>query len=188
MINKLKEATAQLHKEIEKDNLAALIMNHNISLKEYELLLLQNYVAYKVTEVALMRKLPNYSESKSQRLLEDLDNLNIDASIAKEYFNKFIITNKAEALGAAYVVEGSSLGRMMIAKEIKNCEALSHIASHHFFNGDRGDVKSWNSFSKTLKREIFTPLEEIQAIDKAKETFLFFGEVFNTVKIQETEL
>ena len=188
MINKLKEATSQLHEEIEKDNLAALIMSHNISLEEYKLLLLQNYVAYKVTEVALMRKLPNYTESKSQRLLEDLNNLNIDASVAKEYFNKFIITTKAEALGAAYVVEGSSLGGMMIAKEIKNCEALSHITSHHFFNGDRGDVKSWNSFSKSLKREIFTPLEEIQAIDKAKETFLFFGEVFNTVKIQETEL
>lgn len=187
-MNKLKEATAGLHREIEKDNLAGLIIKHNISLEEYKLLLLQNYVAYKVTEVALMRKLPNYTESKSKRLLEDLNNLNIDASIVKEYVNKFIITNKAEALGAAYVVEGSSLGGMMIAKEIKNCDALSHINTHHFFNGDRGDVKSWNSFSKTLKSEIFTPLEEIQAIDKAKETFLFFGEVFNTVKIQETEL
>ena len=185
MMNKLKEATAELHKEIEKDNLAGLIMSHKITLQEYKLLLLQNYVAYKVTEGALMRKLSNYSEDKSQRLQEDLKNLNIDTLVDKDYFNKFIITNKAAALGAAYVVEGSSLGGMMIAQELKNCEALSHIKTHHFFNGDRRNVKSWNALSKTLKHEIFTPLEEIQAIDKAKETFLFFGEIFKTVKLEE---
>lgn len=183
-MNKLREATAQLHKNIEKDNLAGLIMSNDITEEEYKLLLLQNYVAYKVTEVALMRKLANYSSDKSQRLQEDLLNLNIDASIAKEYLNKFIITNRAEALGAAYVVEGSSLGGMVIAKEIKNCEALAHINTHNFFNGDRDNVKSWNSFRKSLKEEIFTALEEIQAIDKAKETFQFFNEVFNTVKLQ----
>lgn len=189
MMNKLKEATTQLHEDIEKDNLAGLIMSHNITEDEYKLLLLQNYVAYKVTEGALVRKLSDYAGDKTLRLQEDLINLNIDTSIAKEYLNKFIVTNKAEALGAAYVVEGSSLGGMMIARELKNCKALSHINTHHFFNGDRGNVKSWNSFSKTLKQEIFTPLEEIQAIDKAKETFQFFGEVFNTVKLPEkTEL
>ena len=189
MINKLKEATTPLHEEIEKENLAARIMSHDITEEEYKLLLLQNYVVYTVMETALTKKLANYTGDKSQRLEKDLLNLNIDYSIVREYRDKFILTTKAEAMGAAYVVEGSSLGGMMIAKEIKNCDALSHIKSHHFFNGDRSNVKSWNSFSKTLKQEIFTPLEEIQAIDKAKETFIFFGEVFNTVKLPEiTEL
>ncbi len=183
-MNKLREATSQLHQDIEKDNLAGRIMAHDISLEEYKLLLLQNYVAYKVTEKALKKNLKNYRGEKAERLEEDLKNLKLDTSIATAYNEKFTILNRAEALGAAYVVEGSSLGGMIIAKEIKNCPALSQISSHSFFNGDRNNVKSWNVFSKSLKKENFTQEEELQAINKAKETFLFFGEVFNTVKLQ----
>ncbi|QED36570.1 biliverdin-producing heme oxygenase [Antarcticibacterium arcticum] len=184
MMNKLREATAQLHREIEKDNLAGRIISHDISLEEYKLLLLQNYVAYAVTEGALEKNLKNYRGDKAKRLEQDLFNLGLDTSIANEFSNKFSLSNRAEALGAAYVVEGSSLGGMLIAKELENCNALSSVVSHSFFNGDRNNIKSWNSFSKSIKQEKFTPQEETMAIAKAKETFLFFGEVFSTVQLE----
>ena len=54
MLQTLREQTATLHKEIEKDNTAGLIMDHSITLEEYKLLLLQNYLAYKIVEDEMM--------------------------------------------------------------------------------------------------------------------------------------
>lgn len=184
MLIKLKAATEELHKEIEGGNLASLIISHEISLEQYKLLLLQNYYAYAITEPLIAKHLEIYQVHKTPILLQDLEQLGVNSSIPIPLRDKFRIINKAEAFGAAYVVEGSVLGGMMISKEIVNCTALSGIGNHYFFNGNRENVKSWNAFSKYLKQQEFTPLEEIQAIDKAKDTFIFFGEVFKSTTLQ----
>ena len=183
MLTKLRDVTGDLHREIEKDNLAALIVSNEINLEEYKLLLLQNYIAYAVTEPCIAKYLDHYEIHKTPRLLKDLEHLNVTTILPAKVRETFRIVNRAEALGAAYVVEGSALGGMVIAKQIKNCASLKIIEDHHFFNGNRENVKSWNAFTKFLKKQEFTPLEEIHAIDKAKETFLFFGEIFKTTKL-----
>lgn len=183
MLTKLKNATEELHREIEKDNIAGLIISNEISLEDYKLLLLQNYIAYSITEPAIAKYLDHYQIQKSPRLLKDLDQLGVIYAPRPQLRERFRIINRAEAFGAAYVVEGSALGGMMISKQIPHCPGLKEIKDHHFFNGDRGNVKSWNAFSKFLKKQEFTALEEIQAIDKARDTFLFFGEVFRTTVI-----
>jgi heme oxygenase (biliverdin-IX-beta and delta-forming) len=183
MLTKLKGATEELHREIEKENLASLIISNEISLEEYKLLLLQNYIAYAVTEPCIAKYLDHYEIYKTPRLLRDLDQLGVISELPAGAKENFHIKNRAEALGAAYVVEGSSLGGMIISKQIKNCPSLAEIEEHHFFNGDRENVKSWNSFSKFIKKQEFTPLEEIHAIDKARETFIFFGEIFKSTKL-----
>lgn len=182
MITKLKNATEELHREIEKDNLAGLIISNEIDLEDYKLLLLQNYIAYSITEPAIAKYLDGYKIQKSPRLLKDLDQLGVTCAPTPKLREMFRVINRAEALGAAYVVEGSALGGMMISRQIANCPALANIQNHHFFNGDRENVKSWNAFSKFLKKQEFTALEEIQVIDKAKDTFVFFGEVFRTTE------
>lgn len=183
MLNKLKEATGELHTEIEKDNLARLIISNEISLEEYKLLLLQNYIAYAITEPAIARYLDHYEIHMTPQLLKDLDQLEVNSMLPAGVREMYRVVNRAEALGAAYVVEGSALGGMMISKELKNCRALDPIETHYFFNGKRENVKSWNAFTKFIKKQEFTQLEEIQAIDKAKETFVFFGEVFKSTKL-----
>jgi heme oxygenase (biliverdin-IX-beta and delta-forming) len=185
ILTKLKEATEDLHREIEKDNLATLIVSNEISLEEYKLLLLQNYIAYAITEPSIAKHLEHYEIHKTPRLLSDLDQLGVISKLPAGAKENFHIVNRAQALGAAYVVEGSALGGMVIAKQIKNCRSLDEIEDHHFFNGDRENVKTWNAFSKFIKNQEFTPLEEIHAIDKAKETFLFFNEIFRTTKLAD---
>ncbi|CAN5413441.1 hypothetical protein BH23BAC2_BH23BAC2_22000 [soil metagenome] len=181
ILNKLKEATSQLHTEIEKNNLADLIISNAISLDQYKLLLLQNYTAYAIIETSIAQKLSDYTGNKHSRIKQDLDNLKVNTEVNGSWKNDFILKNKAEAYGAAYVVEGSALGGLLISKQIKNCPALEGISHHYFFDGNRDHVKSWNSFCKKLKEEEFTPLEEVQAIDKAKETFVFFGDIFKNL-------
>ena len=182
MISKLREETQQLHKEIEKDNLAGLIMDHSISLEEYKTLLLQNYVSYKLVENAIQPFLNDFGTCKSDHLEKDLIALDIDLHVVKHFENAISCANKIEALGAAYVVEGSVLGGMMIAKELKECTELIGIKTHHFFNGDRNNVAGWKKFVKQINAVEFTEEEKSQASKKARETFKFFGKVFSEIK------
>lgn len=178
-MNKLREATKELHEQIEKENLAALIIDHSINLEEYKLLLLQNFIAYAVVEKEISTHLEGYEGTKHLALEKDLQALEVDASLPLAFFqDHFRIKNRSEALGATYVVEGSALGGMLIAKELKECQDLRHLEKHNFFNGDRNNVKGWNKFQKQLKAENFTSQQELKMIEKAKETFRFFGEVF----------
>lgn len=188
MLENLREATQQLHRDIEQDNLAALIMTHNISVDEYKLLLLQNYIAYKFTEAEIEKQFPQWTSDKSTRLMKDLDNLNVDTSIAAEFENKFNINNEAEALGATYVLEGSALGGMQIAKEIQNCTSLSHLEPQNFFTPGRKSMEGWNIFLKRLRQSEFSEEEVFAASKKAQETFIFFGEVFKLKKYQSLNL
>ena len=187
MINSLRLSTSSLHEEIEKDNLAGLIMDHSINLTQYKTLLLQNYVCYKVVENAVLPYLKDFGSLKSDQLKKDHFALEVDLNISERFKNDISCKNKIEALGAAYVVEGSVLGGMMIAKELENCEKLNPIKVHHFFNGNRKNVDGWKMFLKQIKAQDFTEEEKLEASNKAKETFIFFGKVFSEVKSYNIE-
>lgn len=175
MTGKFKEATGELHQQVEEENLARFIMDHSIDLETYRLLLLQNYLAYKKTETAIGGFVNGYKGTKHQQLARDLENLQIPKS---EVDIPFSCNSLAEAFGAAYVVEGSALGGMVLAKNISRCSGLSTIKTHYFFNGNRDNLEAWNSFKKSLSEQHFSENEERQAIQKAKDTFRFFREVF----------
>ncbi|WBL26963.1 biliverdin-producing heme oxygenase [Zunongwangia sp. HGR-M22] len=180
MLETLRKETSDLHKEIESDNAASLIMDHAITLEEYRTLLLQNFLAYRIVEDEIKQFYPNFSTDKSERLAIDLKMLGVEFETALSYFkNDFYCRDKIEALGASYVLEGSAMGGMLIAKELQHCEHLKDISQHHFFNGDRKNVEGWKQFMKEVSSKEFTE-EEIQiATAKAQETFRFFGKVFN---------
>ena len=178
MLVKLREATKQLHEKIEQDNLASKIMSHEISLDEYKLLLLQNYIAYKITEVQISRHLDYWKSDKSMRLKKDLDVLKVDTSILADFQNGLKINNSTEALGATYVVEGSALGGMQIAKELSHCKNLKEIEKPYFFTPERKSMEGWNIFLKRLRNSEFSEEEKNIAALKAQDTFVFFGEVF----------
>lgn len=182
MLNKLRAATETLHREIEKENLAGLIISHSISLEEYKLLLLQNYLAYTVTEQEIAIHLPAFKAVKSPQLKKDLEYLNVKIPPVLEYREGYTINTEAEAYGAAYVVEGSALGGMLISRELGNCTALEGIEEHSFFNGKRENTNGWKLFCKSIKNREFSREEEKQAIHKARETFEFFSRVFNELK------
>lgn len=179
MMNKLRKAAAPLHEQIEKENLARYIIDHSISLQDYKLLLLQNYIAYAVTEKAIAAHLEGYKGAKYLQLEKDLRELQVEIPpFLKAFQKKISINSKTQALGAAYVVEGSALGGMLIAKELEECQNISSVEQHHFFNGDRNNINGWKDFLKQVNSSEFTAEEETEAAEKAKETFRFFGEVF----------
>jgi len=188
MLIKLREATNSLHKKIEQGNLAADIMSNTISLENYKLLLLQNFIAYKVVDTEIAKFITDFNSDKAERLKKDLENLEVNTAVYKDFEENFTINNFAEAWGAWYVVEGSVLGGLMISKEISNCNNLTEIEEHHFFNGNRQTLNGWKTFCSQLKKIDFSEKEEAAAIKKAKETFEFFGLIFTSLKVEKALL
>jgi len=181
MLNKLREATNELHKQIEQGNLAGDIMSRTITLENYKILLLQNYVAYKIVDTEISKFIVDFNSDKAERIEKDLKSLGVNTEVYKEFESDFKIANFAEAWGAWYVVEGSVLGGMMISKEISNCNNLAEIEEHHFFNGNRQSVNGWKIYCSALKTIEFSEEEEAAALEKAKETFQFFGHIFTSL-------
>ena len=111
MLEKLRAATQELHEKIEGENTADLIMKHNISVEQYKKLLLQNYVAYKITEDKIEAQLPEYTSDKTENLAKDLAELNVDLSISENFQHDFTINTDAEApfvKAADYAVIGDA--------------------------------------------------------------------------------
>lgn len=177
MIERFKNATANLHNEIEGENPARFIIDHSIDMETYKLLLLQNYMAYKKTESEISKFIAGYPGNKYLKLESDLDNLEVTLQDTPHGFS---CNNIAEAFGAAYVVEGSALGGMVISRNILKCDALSGLKEQVFFSGDRENLKSWEGFKKQLSEHNFSEEEATAATEKAMETFRFFGKVFRS--------
>lgn len=178
MIQRLKEETRELHEQVEAQNLAKQIMDHSIDLETYKLLLLQNFIAYQATETAIKQFLTGYSGKKHTQLQQDLEQLEVSVEVPSKN-DIFECNSKAEALGAAYVVEGSALGGMLLAKNLQKCRQLASVNQHHFFNGDKENLKDWTSFKTILEQYEFSKAEENIALEKAKQTFRFFQTIFN---------
>lgn len=174
-----KEATKDLHQQVEEENLARFIMDHSMDLETYKLLLLQNFIAYQKTENAIALFIKGYQATKHKELQKDLEELQI-SEVAPDF--TFSCNSTAEAFGAAYVVEGSALGGMVLARNIPKCPGLSSIEKHHFFNGDKVNLKSWQDFKNKLSEQDFSEMEQQEALEKAKDTFRFFREVFRLEK------
>ncbi|MDT0649756.1 biliverdin-producing heme oxygenase, partial [Autumnicola edwardsiae] len=112
MLTDLREATTELHRQIEEENTAGRIMDHSISMEEYKNLLFQNYVAYAISEKEISAQLSGYKGTKHKELEKDLEQLSVPVKIPSFPGDNFSCNSEAEALGAAYVVEGSAMGGM----------------------------------------------------------------------------
>ncbi len=178
MINKLREATGKLHEQVEKENLARFIIDHSISLENYKLLLLQNYVAYAITEKEILRFIPDAQPAKHERLKKDLEELQINSEVLERFEATFSCNSLPEALGAAYVVEGSALGGRLIAIELEECKHLEGLGEPNFFNLNRSNMDGWKRYKKMVENHQLSEEEVLQATQKAQETFRFFMTVF----------
>ncbi|TQD35394.1 biliverdin-producing heme oxygenase [Haloflavibacter putidus] len=185
MLTTLKNETRDLHTATENENLANKIIDKSISKEEFHLLLLQNYVAYALTENAIADNLDDFQPEKAAVLQKDLKNLSIQSPNLNNYTYSFSCKNSAEALGAQYVVEGSALGGMVIAKHLKKCPPLANLPTQNFFSGKRENLADWKKFQNKMEEYSFTASQKEQMLEKAKETFNFFRKVFQDKNLKK---
>ena len=175
LLQQLRQITAPLHERIEQKNPARAILDHSIGLEAYKQLLLQNYAAYSRLEPGIAAVLPFFKADKAARLYRDLVALNITPQPEPDEFE---INSVAEAFGAAYVLEGSALGGMLIAKHLSQCAQLKALPSQHFFSGDKASLAPWKLFQQELAVRDFNEPHTAELLSKARETFLFFERTF----------
>lgn len=186
----LKEKTTQLHKEVEKDNIGNAIVDHSITPEVYTKLLQQNYIAYGSLEKALseyknlvndFESLINFSHTK--KLRADLKTRAIGIPALSEEPLAFINSREA-CLGALYVVEGSTMGGLMMSRHLKKCEYLDQDKAHHFFHGDaKKGLKRWNTYKTLIDPLVFTEEQTNLIVKSACHTFNFFGKIYQSTPV-----
>lgn len=179
--DKLKEETKHNHQVLEKALIARLKAIR--SPQGYADLLKLFYGYFGGLEVLINKAIDSNvltdsaQRRKTQAIANDVLVLGSDVP-AKAVGNDLPgINNHFEALGALYVIEGSTLGGKIISKMMQ--QQLGSDKGMSFFSG-YGDKteQMWEAFKQAINSQAQTPEQEATVIATANETFLKFGEWF----------
>lgn len=172
----LKSGTQAEHASLEKQLVTQMKAVRDTG--DYLSLLRLFYGFYRPVETAMEQWLVNLPDGperrKSASLLADIEALggNTDAIALCPVVPA--IHSAAEALGAAYVLEGSTLGGTIIAGMMKKQLKKNDDTGLSFFNGYGEETRHmWSKFSGYLAT-IEDPHEQQQILAAARETFLSF--------------
>lgn len=174
----LKESTASSHQQLEKVLISKLKAVETIS--GYIAILKAFYAFTRPLEMAIKASLnhsllPDYPERrKSEALLADIFMFEPDVRL-KQCADLPKIENKFHALGALYVLEGSTLGGQIISNLIsqKLGSAVSNGLS--YFNGYGPDtVAMWQKFRLVIDDDGFSESDKLDVVAGAEQTFIKF--------------
>ena len=185
MLNvKIKEATKVAHQQLEKKVVERLKAIR--SEEDYADFLTLFYAYFSGVEQAIApfitpELLPDYKERRNASYLkQDIQELVSEIGSLPEV-RVPNITNKQQAMGALYVMEGSIMGGSIIVKMLEKGGISKGIS---FFSGyGESTGQKWGVFTAALNEVAKTAEEEELAIEAANETFTRFGEVFNAINV-----
>jgi heme oxygenase len=176
LTEKLKEETEKAHVDVEK-----ALSPHLASIDSpaaYSKLLLLFYGYYNPVEQLIEKFIDEgivadiKQRRKAELILNDRQNLNEQTTVNRDCIDLPAIHNIPTALGAMYVLEGSTLGGKYISKMIKTKIGLGSDKGVSFFNGYGSETGSkWKSFKSYINKYTGKINEEKEIINAANETF-----------------
>ncbi len=185
LIDKLRHETKPAHEELDK---AMIPYIHNIHSKEDYSKLLAAFYGYfkpvydKINTHLDTSFLPDYnSRRKPDDILQNLAALGHHHTIENTANHLPDVYNNASAFGALYVLEGSTLGGLMIKKMIASQTHLPDKKISFFAGYGKATRERWNTFVNALNNVAKTNEEEQNAIRAAAETFSFFKDWLHIV-------
>lgn len=178
-IEKLRSETKHIHQALEKVMIPDL--KQASTLEDYARILKTFYGYFKALEVMLDEQLtdqivPVYNQRrKSDFILEDLKSMNFLNALPPLADRTPEITNVYEALGAMYVLEGSTLGGRVITKMLMQNLNLSDTTYLKFFSGYGEQTDSmWASFMTVLNKYGEDESKHHLMLKAATDTFAYF--------------
>ncbi len=178
LLENIRSATKESHEALDTAMMPAIKSIH--SAEAYVRLLIAFYgffkPVYELIEAHLQTSLlPDYpTRRKPSAILENLAALHFHQPVTHLCEDLPLITNNAAAFGALYVMEGSTLGGLVIKKMIATQTGLQD-GQISFFNAYGKETKErWNTFIIILNGIAKDGKEEASAIVAATETFALF--------------
>ncbi len=178
-IERLRSETKHNHLALEKAMIPGL--KQATTPEAYAKILNVFYGYFKAIETLLDAQLdekiiPAYRERrKSHVILEDLKAMNLNGSLPPVATDLPKISTLYEALGAMYVLEGSTLGGQVITKMLKQNLNVNDTTYLNFFSGYGEETqKMWGSFMATLNKYAEDESKHDEIITAAIETFAKF--------------
>ncbi|MCJ8155504.1 biliverdin-producing heme oxygenase [Chryseobacterium sp. SSA4.19] len=174
----LKQHTAEYHDAAEQLFNSAKIFNKTFTLEDYKKIISTNYVMLLHAEANIFSSLhDNFSEKlqlnarKKLALIEkDMADLALNNRTA---FHALEFANENEALGAMYVIEGSTLGGNVIAKQLSKTDGFDNITFNFFGCYHENTGPMWKDFKEVLDTEVSEEnYNEVLAGAKKLYTFL----------------
>lgn len=154
---RLKEETKSLHDEIEQTCLLKKILQQEITLSDYQLLIKKFYGFITPCEdliSSLICKSVIENRKKKPWLEQDLRELEIsnnDDTKFQRCIDLPILSEHEHVLGYLYVMEGATLGGQVITKILENQLQITQDKGGRFFYGYGDETKMmWNEFCSLL--------------------------------------
>ena len=185
-IDQLRAATAHQHKALESSRLSKQLLSEDVTVEDYKAYLekLSGFVVAFEKDIlpqiisAFPEIVPSY---KQGLLLNDIEALgNTDtSSIVTENDMQQLYPNKASMLGGLYVLEGSTLGGLVIKKHLVEKLGEQIIPATNYFSVyGKETAANWRNFL-----QIFSTLamrnDSAAVIKGASDTFSFLHKWFN---------
>lgn len=170
---RLKQATHAAHQSLEGMMIPAMKQIHHR--QGYAQLLHLFYGYYAPLECLLEPFVGKYlpditTRRKASLILDDLDALGEGNAAIPQTTVLPNITNAAQAMGALYVLEGSTLGGTHIAQLLQ--KQLGSDTGLSFFRGYGGETGSkWKTFLEALNAFPANETQEAELVAAANETF-----------------
>lgn len=185
--DRLRGETRPQHEAMEKVGFSDKIMSGQLSLEEYKILIRNNYIMNQIMEKGVeavngFTSIPglNYDGRKKGALLDkDLEVLGLNKAEIDQHNYAFEFNNLHEALGAFYVMEGSTLGGSVISRQLAKTESLSSVSDFNFY-GCYGDMvgPNWKAFQAVLLEQGSDTAKEDQMVAGAAKAFDYFKTIF----------
>ncbi len=183
---RLKTETKPYHESVEQFAHSNKIMDHTLSLDQYRELIISQYQLHQALEDRMAQVLSPAQKTElefDQRrkidfLAQDMGLVAPDSlhENAAELVAQYQITDLYDALGAMYVLEGSTLGGAVIRRELaKNPNIANQVADFHYY-GCYGSLigERWKNFLGLLNAWADTDEKQDAVVQKAKDTFKLF--------------
>ncbi|WP_053970969.1 biliverdin-producing heme oxygenase [Mangrovimonas sp. ST2L15] len=180
ILKRLKEETQVLHANVENLSGADKILNYTIQKEEYKDLLQKNYQAYQQVE----NLIEPFQDSPELKSLFPRDKISFwayeDLNRQPNPYNKIDLQleNAFQALGALYVLEGSTMGMSVIAKHLERCEGLVLNKPQRLYSQNSSKIQRWLSYKEQVNELQFSKQEEDEVVKGANKAFLIFQKSF----------
>ena len=176
IIEQLREATSEKHQEL--DNAMLPVFKDATNQEKYIELLKKFYGSFKplytlIDNYVGIEEIPDLPQRRSVANLEkDLLHFDIDLVTISQLKQLPSITSKADAMGALYVLEGSTMGGVYLAKMLEKQLGIDEMSGLSFFSGYGKETKAmWLTFIDSLEQFAANCNCDLQITTAASKTF-----------------